>query len=93
MFKIGLYQPKDTFTVVPLPVVPLASSRPKEVLIYILHPYLACLLSLFEIKIECDDGHFSEKGKYSSIPEHQNHTIHETASTGTTEGKSSLSDP
>lgn len=30
VFKIGLYQPKDTFNLVPLPVVPLASSRPKE---------------------------------------------------------------
>ncbi|MEQ2271744.1 hypothetical protein XENORESO_008593 [Xenotaenia resolanae] len=30
VFKIGLYQPKDTFTVVPLPVVQPASSKPKE---------------------------------------------------------------
>uniref|UniRef100_A0A3Q2UMG7 Discs, large (Drosophila) homolog-associated protein 5 n=1 Tax=Fundulus heteroclitus TaxID=8078 RepID=A0A3Q2UMG7_FUNHE len=30
VFKIGLYQPKDSFTFAPLPVVPPASSRPKE---------------------------------------------------------------
>ncbi|KAM4715200.1 disks large-associated protein 5 isoform 2-T2 [Anableps anableps] len=30
VFKTGLYQPKNTFTLVPLPIVPPASSRPKE---------------------------------------------------------------
>ncbi|XP_015248596.1 PREDICTED: disks large-associated protein 5 isoform X1 [Cyprinodon variegatus] len=30
VFKIGLYQPKDTFTLAPLPAVPLAASKVKE---------------------------------------------------------------
>ncbi|XP_014915457.1 disks large-associated protein 5 isoform X2 [Poecilia latipinna] len=30
VFKIGLYQPKDTFSLAPLPAVPSAASRPRE---------------------------------------------------------------
>lgn len=31
VFKTGLYQPKNTLTVVPLPVIPAATTRAKEV--------------------------------------------------------------
>lgn len=31
VFKTGMYHPKDTLTIVPLPVVPAASTRAKEV--------------------------------------------------------------